>query len=277
MVTVLRSSTQSAPVLVAQHLPPSRASNSHMHAASVPMRHIRFAPLPEPTAQVDNSDAVMDTHSPVPFPPSSNVQHNAPSKQKPKSSISHQFNLFKRSSTDPNSQPYDFGVPLSRSESIAIPSSDSQPKYLSTAPSSSQTRSSTNSLGPDGNHHAIPQNLPTGGMHMLNGRVYRSKRQSLTNPFANVRDEPEFVEWGYGGMGSISCCSNSKYSVLAQDTPALLSHGHAQKVVNDSAAREMKDGVDVSDAGGDGDDWSGMGWVRKRRQQKERLARGNTC
>lgn len=91
-----------------------------------------------------------------------------------------------------------------------------------------------------------------------------------------MRDEPEFVEWGYGGMGSISCSSNSKYSVLAKDTPALLSH--AQKVVGDGAAREMKDSVDVSDvAGGDGDDWSGMGWVRKRRQQKERLARGNTC
>lgn len=257
-----------------------------MHTTSVPIRHIRFAPLPEHTAQVDNSDAVMDTHSPVP----SNVQHNAPSKPKP--SISRQLNLFKRSSTDPTSQPYDLGAPLSRSESIAIPSNSNQSRYLSTAPPSSQTRSSTNSLDPDGNHHAIPQNrlhgsshpaspltrpkVPTSGMHMLNGRVYRSKRQSLTDPFANVRDEPEFVEWGYGGMGSISCSSNSKYSVLAKDTPALLSH--AQKVVGDGAAREMKDSVDVSDvAGGDGDDWSGMGWVRKRRQQKERLARGNTC
>lgn len=119
-------------------------------------------------------------------------------------------------------------------------------------------------------------------MHMFNGRAYGSKRQPLTNFLANVRDEPEFVEWGYGGMGSISCSSDSKYSVLAKGAPALLSHGHAQKVAvgrgHDGAARERKDGVGVSDlARGDGDDWSGMAWVRKRRQERERLARGNTC
>lgn len=118
-------------------------------------------------------------------------------------------------------------------------------------------------------------------MLMLNGRVYRSKRQPLTNLLANVHDEPEFVEWGYGGMGSVNCSSDSKYSVLAKGTPALLSHGHAQKVVDgghDDAARQKKDDAGASDsARGDGDDWSGMAWVRKRRQERERAARGNTC
>ncbi|KAG1752917.1 hypothetical protein EDB19DRAFT_1670564 [Suillus lakei] len=304
MAAVLRSPTQS-PVLAAQHPPPSstsRASNStcsHTHSTSVPMRRIRFAPLPEPTAQVDNSDDIMDTHSRAPSPLSSNivkVQHT-PSKLKPKSSFSCQINLFKRSSTDPTAhhpQPYDFGAPLSRSASIAI-----QPRHLPTTPflSSSKPRSSTESLGSGDGHHAMPQdrflspshptspptrtNVSTNGMHMLNGRVYGSKRKTLTNLFANVRDEPEFVEWGYGGMGSISCSSGSRYSVLAKGAPALLSHGHAQKVVgggHDGAARERKDGVGVSDlAGGDDDNGSGMGWVRKRRQQRERLARGNTC
>ncbi|KAG1870200.1 hypothetical protein DFJ58DRAFT_765118 [Suillus subalutaceus] len=316
MAAVLRTPATQSTVLTAQHMPPSstsRASNSscsHTHSAtgSVPMRRIRFAPLPEPTAQDDNSkkNDIMDTHSRTHPPLSSNtvnVQRSAPSDPKPKPSLSRQFNLFKRSSIDPtphHPQPYDFGAPLSQSASI--PSNDSQPRYLSTAPSSSssQTRSSTNSLASGGDHHAMPQNhfpstspshptsppthpkVPTTGRHMLNGRVYRSKRQPLTNLSANVHDEPEFVEWGYGGMGSVNCSGDSKYSVLAKGTPALLSHGHVQKVVvgggHDDAARQRKDGVGASDpAGGDGDDWSGMAWVRKRRQERERLARGNTC
>ena len=41
---------------------------------------------------------------------------------------------------------------------------------------------------------------------LLNGRVYGQKRYGYQpkNPFANVHDEPEFVEWGHGGMGSNS-------------------------------------------------------------------------
>ncbi|KAG1748902.1 uncharacterized protein EDB91DRAFT_1079032 [Suillus paluster] len=109
------------------------------------------------------------------------------------------------------------------------------------------------------------------GVRMLNGRVYGSKRQPPSNPFANVRDEPEFVEWGYGGMGSVNGSSDSKYSVLAKGAPALLSHGHAQKLPvgggRGGAARRI-DGV-----GDDDDDGSGMGWVRRRRLEKERLAR----
>ncbi|KIK44792.1 hypothetical protein CY34DRAFT_802366 [Suillus luteus UH-Slu-Lm8-n1] len=288
MAAVLRSPTHS-PVLAAQ-LPPSstRASDSscsHTHSASVPMRRIRFAPLPEPTAQDDSSNTIMDTHLRALSPLSSNivnVQHSTPSKQKSKSSLSRQFNLFKRSSTDPTvhrPQPYGFGAPLSRSASIAIPSNGSQPRYLSTVPSPS-----------GGNHHVMPKNhflsssppmrpkVPINGMHMLNGRAYGSKRRPLTNLFANVHEEPEFVEWGYGGMGSISCSSDSKYSVLAKGAPALLSHGHAQKVVVGGAARERKDGVGVSElAGCNGDDGSGMEWVRKRRQERERRARSNTC
>jgi len=99
---------------------------------------------------------------------------------------------------------------------------------------------------------------------MLNGRVYGSKY----DPFANVRDEPEFVEWGYGGMGSVTGSSNSKYSVLASGSPALLSHTHSQKDVGTgrgSVARAAERDVE--------DDGSGMGWVRKRREERERLAR----
>lgn len=110
---------------------------------------------------------------------------------------------------------------------------------------------------------------------MLNGRVYGSKRNPPTNPFANVRDEPEFVEWGYGGMGSVNCSSDSKYSVLAKGAPALLSHGQAKSPGPRGGATEpveRNDGVGVP-APDDEDDGSGMGWVKKRRLERERLAR----
>lgn len=113
---------------------------------------------------------------------------------------------------------------------------------------------------------------------MLNGRVYGSKRQPPTDPFANVRDEPEFVEWGYGGMGSVKGSSDSKYSVLAKGAPALLSHGQSQATKipvgggrgGAAVAVERKDGVGGGD---DDDDGSGMGWVRRRKLERERLAR----
>ncbi|KAG0704540.1 hypothetical protein DFH29DRAFT_997632 [Suillus ampliporus] len=275
-------------------MPPSpslRASSSscpHTHSASVPTRRIKFAPLPEPTPQFD-SDAIVDTplRTESPLPLDTIHIHHTPSKPKPKTSLSRQFNFFKRSSTDPPTdrpRPCDIGAPHSRFTFVATPSI-SQPRRLSTAPSLSNTKpcSSTNSLG----GHAMPPNsflnpsqstptrptVPTSGIRMLNGRVYGSKRQTLTNPFASARNEPDFVEWGYGGMGSVSCSSDSKYSVLAKGAPALLSNSHAHEILVGSgrsgAARERKDGVDVSDVGGgDDDDGSGMGWVRKRRQAR---------
>ena len=44
------------------------------------------------------------------------------------------------------------------------------------------------------------------GTRMLNGRVYRGRQidGQNTNLFVTAKDEePEFVEWGYGGMGSV--------------------------------------------------------------------------
>lgn len=116
------------------------------------------------------------------------------------------------------------------------------------------------------------------GVRMLNGRVYGSRRHTISsNPFANVREEPEFVEWGYGGMGSVNGSSNSKYSVLATGTPALLSHSQPQTFIVGggrggaaSAAVERQDAVARAV---DEDDGSGMGWVRRRREERERLAR----
>jgi hypothetical protein len=72
-------------------------------------------------------------------------------------------------------------------------------------------------------------------------------------------------------MGSVSGSGNSKYSVLATGSPALLSHSQTQKAIvgggRGGAAKVVMEKV-VED-----DDGSGMGWVRKRREERERLAK----
>ena len=97
----------------------------------------------------------------------------------------------------------------------------------------------------------IPAAKP--GVRMLNGRVYGRKRpynQASTNPFATVRDtEPEFVEWGYGGMGSNKSNTNSSMG---------------------SAWRAVQNGSNASAYGNDEDDASGMAWVKKRRAEREK-------
>ena len=87
---------------------------------------------------------------------------------------------------------------------------------------------------------------------MLNGRVYGRRRpynKVSTDPFANVRDsEPEFVEWGYGGMGSNKSNTNSSMG---------------------SAWKAVQNGSNASAYGNDEDESSGMAWVKKRRAARE--------
>ncbi|TFK72227.1 hypothetical protein BDN72DRAFT_895046 [Pluteus cervinus] len=97
------------------------------------------------------------------------------------------------------------------------------------------------------------------GTRMLNGRIYGGKRrnQPNANPFANARDEvdPEFVEWGYGGMGSVKNSANSSnvWNRLQTD-------GRGVTVGHTTPAEEDDDG-------------SGLAWVRRRREERERLKR----
>ncbi|KAG8965305.1 hypothetical protein FRC00_006128 [Tulasnella sp. 408] len=85
------------------------------------------------------------------------------------------------------------------------------------------------------------------GTRMLNGRVYGGRRTAIQRK--EVEKEPEFVEWGYGGMGSNRGSS-------ASSTYARVQSSHTNVV---SAEDE--------------DDGSGMGWVRKRREAREREKR----
>lgn len=87
---------------------------------------------------------------------------------------------------------------------------------------------------------------------MLNGRVYgRKKAPPAKNPFANVRDtEPSFVEWGYGGMGSVSNNAGDSRWNKVQSGGTGFSH-HEE----------------------DEDDGSGAAWIKKRREAREKAAR----
>lgn len=96
---------------------------------------------------------------------------------------------------------------------------------------------------------------------MLNGRVYGKKN---ANPFANIPDqEPEFVEWGYGGMGSVK---GAKSAGVSSDWGKL----HGGSAMSDDGSRKV--GVDA-DADADLDDGSGSAWVKRRRLERERKAR----
>ena len=104
---------------------------------------------------------------------------------------------------------------------------------------------------------------------MLNGRVYGSKHTAAlaANPFATARDEePQFVEWGYGGMGSVKGAKSAGVASGGVNWERL--HG----------GPAVREGVGVGANGGDGDgededDGSGMGWVKKRKEERERKER----
>ena len=106
---------------------------------------------------------------------------------------------------------------------------------------------------------------------MLNGRVYGGPKKN-PNPFANARDEePEFVEWGYGGMGSVKGAMSAGVG------------NNWQKLQGGSAmSRDDKPRIEIG-VGGVGagigatnpdlDDGSGLAWVKRRREERERKAR----
>jgi hypothetical protein len=99
---------------------------------------------------------------------------------------------------------------------------------------------------------------------MLNGRVYgaRKHHHRSGNVFDNIPDEePEFVEWGYGGMGSVR--SGGMWAKVQSD----------QKNFLGRTEERGRAGAPAAQADDDDDDGSGMGWVKKRREERERLKR----
>ncbi|KAF8479098.1 hypothetical protein DFH94DRAFT_747588 [Russula ochroleuca] len=96
---------------------------------------------------------------------------------------------------------------------------------------------------------------------MLNGRVYGArKNHRSSNVFQNIADEePAFVEWGYGGMGSVG--AGGMWSKVQSDQKLFIgqTEGRGRRGAPESGAND--------------DDGSGMGWVKKRREERERKKR----
>lgn len=96
---------------------------------------------------------------------------------------------------------------------------------------------------------------------MLNGRVYGARRIDAqnTNMFVTAKDEePEFVEWGYGGMGSVKAGKQNGGG------------GQWSRLQSDKAMGSGGAGAGVDD---NLDDGGGMEWVRKRKEKRDREAK----
>ena len=83
--------------------------------------------------------------------------------------------------------------------------------------------------------------------------------------FTFPSDEPEFVEWGYGGMGSVKSAASSGADNRWSRVTGHSSFGGGSGEVGWS--KERGRGRVAKD---DDDDGSGLAWVKKRREQRER-------
>ncbi|EMD34399.1 hypothetical protein CERSUDRAFT_86521 [Gelatoporia subvermispora B] len=156
------------------------------------------------------------------------------------------------------------GAPLARSQSL-VENGQAQPNAQKNAVGGG--RASTGARRPQ--------------QRMLNGRVYGARRNQ--DLFASARsDEPEFVEWGYGGMGSVKAATagGGAHTVWARVQGSGVSVG-AHDPGEGWGARGRAATVDGTPASAQAvarqravtdpeDDGGGMAWVKKRREQRER-------
>ncbi|KAH9967988.1 hypothetical protein BC827DRAFT_1169579, partial [Russula dissimulans] len=145
------------------------------------------------------------------------------------------------SSSSRDDSPTSLGTPLGhwRSADESFHSTSTNPEPLFRARSATST--------------AQPQ-----PKRMLNGRMYGARKHlhQSTNVFSNIPDEePEFVEWGYGGMGSVN--AGGMWAKVQSDQKLFI--GHDEERGRRGAPQSSLD-----------DDGGGMGWVRRRREERER-------
>ncbi|KAJ3762617.1 hypothetical protein EV360DRAFT_66937 [Lentinula raphanica] len=178
------------------------------------------------------------------------------------------------------------GVPMHRTQSTqSYKGENVRNAKRSSSPASIRARnkprssSASSRLNP-AHENGMLSTLHTGqskkGTRMLNGRVYGAKRGSVSgsqaNPFANAKDDPdpEFVEWGYGGMGSVKNVQDgvggTVWGRVLSNGTSVMDSGCPEKQAN--TGRTLQNGG----ARDDEDDGSGMGWVRKRREQRAKEA-----
>jgi hypothetical protein len=131
-------------------------------------------------------------------------------------------------------------------------SQNAKPPVPSLGNSSDKRRPQSTGSATNGTSASASNNKRTSrrGVRMLNGRVYGAQKLK-SNPFDNVRDEeadPAFVEWGYGGMGSVS--------------------GRRAAGMGGTRWERLQSGQNPDEPSLD--DGSGMGWAKKRREARER-------
>jgi len=177
-------------------------------------------------------------------------------------------------------------VPLVRTQSPP-PSSSSKRRPMSAIFSSSSPSDPNSSHPPLLNPPNPKPNPPPRhkGARLLNGRIYGAKRSNSSslpsNPFATARDdEPEFVEWGYGGMGSVKGAKSAGVSVGPGAGAGGVNwerlHGPVVKGFGGGGRRggwtERRSVEHLRDEEDD-DDGSGLAWARKRKEKRAREAK----
>lgn len=153
------------------------------------------------------------------------------------------------SSSSRDGSPTSFGIPLGH--------------WVSADASNRRGSTSSTNGAPLARAHSASSTTPK-PKRLLNGRVYGARKNShhtSANAFANVPDkEPEFVEWGHGGMGSVR--AGGIYSKVQSDQKLLIGH------VEERGRRGTPTAPSTDEYDG-----SGMGWVKKRREEREQKKR----
>jgi len=129
------------------------------------------------------------------------------------------------------------------------------------ADAGSRRGSSSSTNGPPLARVQSAFSVPPKPKRLLNGRVYGAQkppRNLSTNAFGNAPDEePEFVEWGHGGMGSVR--AGGMWAKVQSNQKLLIGHTEERGRRGIPAVSHV-----------DEDDGGGMGWVKRRREERER-------
>ncbi|CDO68906.1 hypothetical protein BN946_scf185000.g49 [Trametes cinnabarina] len=237
------------------HLPPQPRTGSNPST----VRRIRFAPLPEPRRDLEPAD--------VPLPPAffdDDAESTYAQDGQPPLSVSSALaaatlslaatgdsDLCRRTRSLPNSvsnSPCAARKPLPGDSLLldpaAQPSSDANDVHPHPTTASSDLGQEWDVLHPSSSPALQALSLP------------------LTTPDSPRKsEEPEFVEWGYGGMGSVKASAGQSqiWSRVQNGNVAIGNGGEQQQ----SSARTGAPSADE-------DDGSGMAWLKRRREQRER-------
>ncbi|KAI0045096.1 hypothetical protein FA95DRAFT_172802 [Auriscalpium vulgare] len=239
--------------------PPSPASTKRALSPSSTHR-VRAATAPNPSSS-SSSGLTKKLLKPFMFKPTFSASSTDVSA--PGSAASSRESSRTRDDT-PAAPPSTWGIPLGRWTSESSSGTvTAAPARRPSAPSAS-TKSGPSAWGwgaPLGRAQSASSAAPQ-PKRMLNGRVYGAPRRPPPTGFENVPDkEPEFVEWGFGGMGSVkhAGAGGGAWAKVQSASSAVAGRGRSMERAGAGAG-----------GGGEEDDGSGMAWLRKRREAREK-------